>query len=93
MVGLKHLYAFHLNDSKTPFNQRKDVHASLGKGKIGLNAFHLLMKHPKTKWIPKFLETQRAAATAYLLENNSKALKSKKKLIREIKILTKDYKK
>lgn len=84
VVGLQHLLAFHINDSKTDFNKRKDIHAPIGKGKIGIHAFQFLMKHPKTKFIPKFLETQRASSTAHLLENNPKALKAKKILKKEI---------
>lgn len=56
-VGLKYLYAFHLNDSKYDLGSRKDRHEHLGKGKIGINAFKLLMTHPKTKKLPKYLET------------------------------------
>lgn len=57
VVGLKYLYAFHLNDSKYELGSRKDRHESLGKGKIGLNAFKILMTHKKTKDLPKYLET------------------------------------
>ena len=34
IVGLKHLYAFHLNDSKFPLASRKDRHAPIGEGEI-----------------------------------------------------------
>jgi deoxyribonuclease IV len=56
-IGLKHLYAFHINDSMKEFNSRKDRHASLGKGTIGLEAFKFLVNHPKTKHLPMYLET------------------------------------
>lgn len=56
-VGLKYLRAFHLNDSMHELGCRKDRHASLGKGKIGLECFRVLMTHPKTRHIPKYLET------------------------------------
>lgn len=56
-VGLKHLYAFHLNDSKGDLGSRVDRHAPLGEGKIGNECFRFLMTHPSTKWLPKYLET------------------------------------
>ncbi len=56
-VGLKHLYAFHVNDSLKPFQSRKDRHAPLGKGEIGLESFRVMMTHPLLREIPKYLET------------------------------------
>lgn len=57
VIGLDHLYAFHLNDSMQPLGSRKDRHAHLGKGKIGWEAFEYLMTHPRLREIPKYLET------------------------------------
>jgi deoxyribonuclease-4 len=54
---MKHLYAFHLNDSLKPLGSRRDRHAPLGKGEIGIECFKVLMKHPKTRCLPKYLET------------------------------------
>ncbi|MDN3509442.1 MAG: deoxyribonuclease IV [Candidatus Neptunochlamydia sp.] len=56
-INLKHLYAFHVNDSIQPFGSRKDRHANLGKGEIGLKCFETMMTHPKMRFIPKYLET------------------------------------
>lgn len=56
-VGIKHLYAMHINDSMKPFESRKDRHAPLGEGEIGINGFKALMQHPKLREIPKYLET------------------------------------
>ena len=56
-IGLKHLYAFHLNDSKYPLGARKDRHANLGHGEIGINSFQYLMQNKVTKDLPKYLET------------------------------------
>ncbi|MDE3056240.1 MAG: deoxyribonuclease IV [Verrucomicrobiota bacterium] len=56
-VGLEHLYAFHCNDSEKELGSRVDRHASLGKGKIGLESFRVLMTHPQTALLPKYLET------------------------------------
>ncbi|QVL58092.1 MAG: deoxyribonuclease IV [Simkaniaceae bacterium] len=56
-VGLKNLYAFHVNDSLHPLGSRKDRHANLGKGEIGMKCFETMMTHPKIRFIPKYLET------------------------------------
>lgn len=56
-VGLKHLFAFHLNDSMKPLGSRRDRHAALGEGEIGIDCFKALMQHPKLREIPKYLET------------------------------------
>lgn len=57
LIGLKYLCAFHLNDSMCDLGSRKDRHAELGKGKIGLDSFQCLMTHSQTREIPKYLET------------------------------------
>ncbi|KPK32170.1 MAG: endonuclease IV [Chlamydiae bacterium SM23_39] len=57
IIGLNYLYAFHVNDSVFELGSRRDRHASLGMGKIGLECFKFLMTNPKTKYIPKYLET------------------------------------
>lgn len=57
IVGLKHLYAFHLNDSMKGLGSRVDRHAALGKGMIGLECFRYLMTDPRTRKLPKYLET------------------------------------
>lgn len=57
IVGIRHLYAFHLNDSVHPLGSRRDRHASLGEGEIGLEGFRFAMQHPKLRSIPKYLET------------------------------------
>lgn len=57
VVGLKHLYAFHLNDSKKGLGSKVDRHAPLGQGEIGLACFKFLMQDPRTRDLPKYLET------------------------------------
>lgn len=56
-VGLPYLRAFHLNDSMKPLGSRKDRHAPLGEGEIGLDCFRYLMSDKKTAHLPKYLET------------------------------------
>lgn len=57
VIGLEYLYAFHLNDSMKEFGSKKDRHAPLGEGEIGLESFKFLMTHEATRAIPKYLET------------------------------------
>lgn len=56
-IGLKFLNAFHLNDSMHALGSRRDRHADLGTGEIGIGCFKTLMRDPRTKSIPKYLET------------------------------------
>lgn len=57
VVGLKHLHFFHLNDSATPFDSRRDRHADIGAGSIGEDAFGAIMTHPALRDVPKVIET------------------------------------
>ena len=49
--------AIHLNDSMMPFGSRKDRHAVIGGGEIGMEALLNVMRHPKLKDLPFYLET------------------------------------
>jgi deoxyribonuclease-4 len=55
--GRDRLVAIHLNDSKTARGSRVDRHEHIGKGRIGLDAFRFIMRHPRFRKIPKVLET------------------------------------
>lgn len=57
IVGLKHLYALHVNDSMKGLGSHVDRHASLGEGEIGIEGFKALMYHPDLRELPKYLET------------------------------------
>lgn len=57
VIGLKYLRAFHLNDSVKGLGSRVDRHAHLGEGQIGIECFKFLMKDPRTRELPKYLET------------------------------------
>lgn len=57
VIGLHHLAAIHLNDSKTACGSRVDRHEHIGKGKIGLPAFRFIMRDRRLRHIPKVLET------------------------------------
>lgn len=57
LLGWKNISVIHLNDSKTDFNERKDRHADIGKGKIGLKPLIEFVKICKKRNIPVVLET------------------------------------
>lgn len=57
IVGLPLLKAVHLNDSLNPFNSRKDRHAPVGEGSVGLPALAKIINHPQLKHLPFYLET------------------------------------
>ena len=56
-IGLARLKFFHLNDSKKELGSRVDRHEHIGKGKIGLGGFRLLMNDPRFADHPMVLET------------------------------------
>lgn len=57
IIGLEKLKAVHLNDSMMPFESKKDRHACIGEGEIGLDAIIRFITHPKLKHLPFYLET------------------------------------
>ena len=57
VVGFKYLQGMHINDSKPDLGSRVDRHDSLGKGKIGLDAFRFIMNDKRMDDIPLILET------------------------------------
>ena len=56
-IGLDRLGLFHLNDSKHPFDSRKDRHEHIGEGSLGDGPFRRIMTDPRFREIPKVLET------------------------------------
>ena len=57
IVGFKYLKGMHINDSKPDLGSHVDRHDSLGRGKIGLDAFGFIMNDPRMDDIPLVLET------------------------------------
>ncbi|MCI6054922.1 deoxyribonuclease IV [Dysosmobacter sp.] len=57
VIGLDRLRAIHLNDSKNPLGSRKDRHACIGEGCIGLEALVRVVRHPALRDLPFCLET------------------------------------
>lgn len=56
-VGLQNVNCWHLNDSLKPFASKRDRHAEIGMGEIGLKGFRLLMNDKRFKEVPGILET------------------------------------
>lgn len=56
-VGVERVGLFHLNDSKTPFDSRRDRHAHIGAGSIGLEGFRNVLADDRFADVPKLLET------------------------------------
>ena len=57
IIGFKYLKGMHINDSKPDLGLHVDRHDSLGKGKIGLDAFRFIMNDERMDDIPLVLET------------------------------------
>jgi deoxyribonuclease-4 len=57
VVGLGRLRAFHLNDSLGALGSRRDRHANIGSGEIGLAGFRALVHDQRLAHLPGLLET------------------------------------
>ena len=57
VIGLDRLKVLHINDSKTVFNSKRDRHAHLGEGSIGLEGFRAMLQMPELVNLPGLLET------------------------------------
>jgi deoxyribonuclease-4 len=56
-VGFSRVKLLHVNDSKKDLGCRVDRHEHIGQGKIGLEGFKAIVRHPKLRKIPMILET------------------------------------
>jgi deoxyribonuclease-4 len=68
-VGLSRLKAFHLNDSKGDLGSRLDRHEHIGRGKVGLEAFRLILSDRRFDDLPMVLETPKEDDLAEDREN------------------------
>jgi deoxyribonuclease IV len=57
VIGFRYLRGVHMNDSKAEFASRVDRHAPIGKGKLGLETFRMIMNDARFDGIPLILET------------------------------------
>lgn len=78
-IGLGFLKALHLNDSKAPRGSKRDLHANIGTGFMGLRAFHNVMNEERFQGLPMILETpiDRPGPTSQV-KNKEKATKHPK---------------
>jgi deoxyribonuclease-4 len=58
LLGLDVLGCMHINDSVRPFASRRDRHAHIGEGEIGLDAFARLLTDPRLTSVPMVVETE-----------------------------------
>src|SRR4051794_4608882 len=71
-IGFAALGCLPLNDSLRPFNSRRDRHAHIGEGEIGLPAFARLLHDPRLAGVPMIIETE----TGENLEGHRKDLET-----------------
>lgn len=57
-VGLAHLHAFHLNDSKKALGSRVDRHEHVGEGILGLGVFEKLTRDIRFRATPAVIEIE-----------------------------------
>lgn len=65
IIGLDRLKAFHLNDSKNPFESHKDRHEKIGQGSLGIEFFEKFINHPAVEGKPCILETPDNSSAEY----------------------------
>lgn len=57
VIGLEQLKAVHLNESLNPCGSRKDRHARMGEGALGLDTIERIINHPALRDLPFIMET------------------------------------
>lgn len=62
-VGIDHVGAFHVNDSKKGCGSRVDRHEHIGDGQLGLEPFRMLLNDRRFALVPKLLETPKTIET------------------------------
>jgi deoxyribonuclease-4 len=69
IVGYDRIKALHVNDALQPFGDRKDRHAHIGEGHIGLDGFRSVVNDPHFADLPMVLETPKSADLHEDVEN------------------------
>jgi deoxyribonuclease-4 len=64
VCGFKHLKAMHVNDSRDPAGSKRDRHAHIGEGTLGLDGFGPVVNRPELADVPKILETPKGETDA-----------------------------
>ncbi len=73
IIGIEKIKVFHVNDSKSIFASKRDLHEKIGKGEIGLSFFRRLLNDDRFWGIPKILEVPDRDKSSH---DNIKILKS-----------------
>lgn len=75
-IGWETVRAFHLNDSKFPLGCRRDRHANIGRGHIGIGGFWNVINDERWNGIPLILETPALgnAGAAYPAKEGTKKM-------------------
>ncbi|CDS00241.1 hypothetical protein [Sporisorium scitamineum] len=75
-LGWQTVRAFHLNDSKFPLGCKRDRHANIGRGHIGLGGFWCIVNDDRWNGIPLILETPALgnASAAYPAKEGTKKM-------------------
>lgn len=68
-VGLDQVRVIHLNDSQGELGSRRDRHQHIGRGKIGVEGFRLIVNDRRFRKIPMCLETPKGPDMKEDLEN------------------------
>ena len=61
VLGYRQVRAFHINDSKGPLGSRRDRHAHLGQGEIGLEGLRCIVNDRRFAGLPMVIETPKAS--------------------------------
>lgn len=69
LIGLERLKAFHLNDSKGDLGSRLDRHEHIGKGRLGLEPFRMILNDERFRGLPMVLETPKGPKMEEDIEN------------------------
>jgi deoxyribonuclease-4 len=78
IIGLQKVELVHLNDTRDKLGSRRDRHEHIGKGKIGLKGFKLILNDKRLKDAAFILETPKDSDAA-----DKKNLKTVRRLVRK----------
>jgi deoxyribonuclease-4 len=69
VIGLRYLFAFHLNDSERDLGSRVDRHTHIGQGKIGKKTFGFFINDERFAGLPGVLETPKGDSIKFDIMN------------------------
>lgn len=68
IIGVERIKAVHLNDTANPFASKRDKHARIGEGFLGIDVIRRIMRHKSLKGVPFYLETPHADVMEFVDE-------------------------